>query len=109
MLIADPARIKVHVGLAVEDSIALENGAEIRLFLDADPLNPLRARIEHASYHAEPLPDGRLAYRVHAGPESGAAARIGLRGTAQLFSEDVPLYFFLLRRPIAAVPQALGV
>lgn len=106
--IADPADIEVRIELAVNDSIALSEGARVRLFLDADPLNAIDARVERAAYHAEPTPDNRLAYRVDARLERAGAERIGLRGTAQLYGERVPLWFYLFRRPISALRQSTG-
>lgn len=41
-------------------------------------------------------------------PSPAANPRIGARGTAQVFGETVPLAFFLLRRPLAATRQYLG-
>jgi hypothetical protein len=106
--IADPSRIEVRIELAVDDSIALSEGARVRLFLDADPLNAIEARVVRAAYHAEPTPDRRLAYRVDARLTDDSIQRIGLRGTAQLYGEKVPLYFYLLRRPISALRQSTG-
>ena len=106
--IADPANVEIRIELAVDDSIALSNGARVRLFLDADPLNAIEARVENTAYHAEPTSDGRLAYRVDATLAEEASQRIGLRGTAQLYGERVPLYFYLLRRPISALRQSTG-
>jgi multidrug resistance efflux pump len=108
MEIADPSRVKLRVELAVDDAIALSESARIRVFLDADPLNAIEAKMMSASFYAEPTPDGRLAYRVDARFVDDAAPRIGLRGTAQLYGDRVPLYFYLLRRPISAVRQSLG-
>lgn len=106
--IADPADTEVRIELAVDDSIALTEGARVRLFLDADPLNAIEARVQRSAYHAEPTPDGRLAYRVDARLESDEAERIGLRGTAQLYGDRVPLWFYLFRRPISALRQSTG-
>ena len=44
---------------------------------------------------------------LHARLDPGAVPRIGLRGTAQLQGERVPLAWQLLRRPIGAARQFL--
>ncbi len=110
MEIADPLQVVYRVDLGVRDSIALQQGNTVRLFLDADPLRPRDAVISELSYHASPLPDGQLAYRVMAKPhrDDGTPPRVGLRGTAQISGDQVSLGFYLLRRPIAAVRQSLG-
>lgn len=109
MEIADPARVAYRLELAVSDSIALNDRNSVWLFLDAEPLKPRAGTIAETSYHAHPTAEGGLAYVITARPsDDGAPARIGLRGTAQIVGERVPLGFYLLRRPIAALRQRLG-
>lgn len=109
MLLADPARVELRADLPVGGAIVLDPGAEVRLFLDAEPLSPREARVRRASYEAEANEQGILAYRVTADfADTGSVPRIGLQGTAKLYGADVPLYFHLLRRPIAAARQYLG-
>ena len=108
MEIANPSQVKISVEQAVDDAIALSDNARVRVFLDADPLNAIEAKLTSAAFHAEPTPDGNLAYRADVRIADGTTPRIGLRGTAQLYGETVPLYFYLFRRPISAVRQSLG-
>ncbi len=109
MEIADPKRTELRIDLAVDDSIILSEGAEVKCFLDVDPLQALQARVTHASYKAEVLPGDLLAYRVHADLKgSNSTVRIGLQGTAKIYSEPVSLFFYLFRRPIGAIRQFIG-
>ena len=112
MQIADPKAVEIRIELPIDDAIMLRPGADVKLFLDADPLHAIAAKITQASFHAKPTPDQKLAYIVHARLSEGEMAaglrRIGLRGTAQLFGDPVPLYFYLFRRPIAAFRQMTG-
>jgi multidrug efflux pump subunit AcrA (membrane-fusion protein) len=110
MEIADPEKVQFRIDLGVHDSIALAGDASVRLFFDADPLRPLNAKVVEKSYHATEQPGGILAYTLKAklNNANDAMPRIGLRGTAQLTGENVPLGFYLLRRPIAAFRQYFG-
>jgi hypothetical protein len=109
MEIADPTRVAYQIDLAVHDAIALDNGASVRLFFDADPLNPRAALLYEESYHATEKAGGVLSYTLKARPKDDLPpARIGLRGTAQMSGEWVSLGFYLLRRPIAAARQYFG-
>ncbi len=105
--LADPARVELRIDLPVDGAIALPEAAPVELFLDADPLHPLAAHLQRASYEAEPGPSGSLAYRLIARFES-ATPRIGLHGTAKVFGETVPLGLYLFRRPLASLRQAVG-
>ncbi|MGH8380060.1 efflux RND transporter periplasmic adaptor subunit [Pseudomonas sp.] len=106
--IADPAQAELRIELPVADAISLEPGAEVGLFLDSDPLHRHSAQLERAAYQAQSTPAGQLAYRLDAS-FSAAPPRIGLRGTAKLFGQRAPLALYLLRRPLAALRQAVGV
>ncbi|WFF43168.1 HlyD family efflux transporter periplasmic adaptor subunit [Salinicola endophyticus] len=107
MQIADPNRAELRIELPVGDAIALQPGAEVALFLDSDPLHRHTARLERAAYEAQSTAAGQLAYRLDAA-FIAASPRIGLRGTAKLFGDRAPLAYYLLRRPLAAARQSLG-
>ena len=109
MEVANPANVEYRLDLAVHDSISLHGGGKVKLFLDADPLNPRQGSITEMSYHAMEKAGGALAYNVRVAPlDVTEPVRIGLRGTAQLSGETVSLGFYLLRRPIAALRQYFG-
>lgn len=109
MQIVTTGDVLARIELPVADAIVLENGAGVRLFLDADPLSAVRARLIGTGYQAEPNSTQQLVYRLHAAPtEESPGLRIGARGTAQLHGSLVPLSFYLLRRPISAVRQYTG-
>lgn len=107
MEIADPNQAELRIDLAVADALDFQPGAEVGLFLDSDPLHRHAARLQRLAYEAQALSSGQLAYRLDA-EFTEAPPRIGLRGTAKLYGERVPLALFLLRRPMAALRQTLG-
>ncbi|BBO56882.1 efflux RND transporter periplasmic adaptor subunit [Cobetia sp. AM6] len=110
MQLADPDERKVSIELPVEDALVLFEGAPVTLFLDSRPLSPIEGQVERVSY--KPVLNGRdqLVYHVSAAlDESPDFLRIGLRGTARVSGERVPLAYYLFRRPLAGLRQALGV
>ncbi|MGE3787907.1 MAG: efflux RND transporter periplasmic adaptor subunit [Nitrospirales bacterium] len=109
MEVADPNQIELKIDLPVEDAMVLQEGADVDVFLDANPLKAIGARLVHVSYHAEVLPTQVLAYRVKAAlAETGSPIRIGWQGTAKIYGDDVPLFFYLFRRPLSVVRQTVG-
>jgi hypothetical protein len=108
--IADPTRVRLRIDIPVADVLALNEGASVRAFLDSDPLHPYVAKITAASYEARLVENGSLAYRTYAMLEASddRLPRLGVRGTAQVFGDDVPLAFYLFRKPIAAIRQHFG-
>lgn len=110
MEIADPKAMELRIDLPVSEAIVLTPGARIRVFLDSDPLSPLDARLVRADYRARPRDNQLLAFRLVAHSEQPEARgmRLGVRGTARVMSETVPLGFYLFRRPIAVARQWMG-
>ena len=111
MLIADPSLIDVTIYLPPDDAIELEAGAQVELLLHVNPLSPLDAKIDRASYEATQSPDGNLAYVIRAELLPGQGLhRIGLRGTAKVYAEKkVSLGYYLLRKPLAFMRRSLGI
>ncbi|HWL28441.1 MAG TPA: HlyD family efflux transporter periplasmic adaptor subunit [Burkholderiaceae bacterium] len=110
MQLADPSDAGVLIYLPVADAIALEPGARIRIFLQVDPLKPLEATLSQTSYQAVLSPDGVSSYRLRGTIrlDEEQRARIGLKGTAKVYGDSVPLIYYMLRRPLATLRQWSG-
>lgn len=109
MKIGAADEIQARIDLPVADSIMLESGAKVRLFLDAEPFDAHAATILSEAYHAEPNPSQQLVYKVNATlKDETFNPRIGSRGTAQIYGQNVPLIFSLLRKPISTFRQYFG-
>jgi hypothetical protein len=109
LTLADPQQVELAIQLPVGDSIDVAPGAAIKLYPNGNPLRAFDTRLTHAAYHAEPLPDGRLVYRLKARfTEGSALPRIGLMGTAKIYGDHVPLGYYVLRRPLTSLRQWVG-
>ena len=112
MEIADPSMIQLKVNLPIDDAIVLQTGAELEVFLDSDPLNPIKAIVSSASYTVETSNQDTLSYRLYARfneNQKQDKLRIGLQGTAKVYGDRVSLFFYLFRRPISTLRQFLGI
>ena len=108
MQIADPLDTELLIELPVADASVFETGADVTLFLDHSPLDPIDAKLRYSSYTPEPTPAGVLSYYMKASFSGTERPRLGLRGTARISGNDVSLFFFLFRRPISAFRQFVG-
>ena len=108
MRIALPEDVEVEAWLPVGDAIPLADGAPVSLYLNASPLHSVSAFVRYASHDAVQRPDGNYAYRVRAKIDGKAGHRVGLKGTAKLNGSWVPLGYWILRRPLAALRQMVG-
>jgi hypothetical protein len=108
MEIGDPAKSEMKIELPIADAIALRAGGKVSLFLDGDPLRSIEGTIVRTSFRPTLTADQQLAFRSYAKFTDGQPRRIGVRGIARVDGETVSLWFYLFRRPIAAVRQRIG-
>lgn len=100
--------MEVEAWLPLADAITLREGDEVQLYLQASPLKPVRAQLRYMAHEAVDRPEGHQAFRVRARLSEPSDARVGLKGTARLHGERVPLAYWVLRRPLASVRAYLG-
>lgn len=110
MAVTGETDTEVEAWLMVADTIPLDTGAPVTMFLNSAPLSPVHAHMRTIGYEAQPRPEGVLGYRLRASIDDGETRpRVGLRGTARIDGDRVPLIYWLFRKPLAAVRQWLGV
>ncbi|MGI9317544.1 MAG: efflux RND transporter periplasmic adaptor subunit [bacterium] len=109
MTLADPAEKEIAIYMPIDDALALEPGAEVRLFLNTDPTKPLEASLTRTSYQPSEN-DGSLSYALRASIiDESDFSRLGWQGTAKVYSnEEVTLFYYLFRKPISAARQFFG-
>lgn len=100
--------VEVEAWLPLADAITLRVGDEVQLYLQASPLKPVRAQLRYMAHEAVDRPEGHQAFRVRARLSEPTDARVGLKGTARLSGEKVPLAYWMLRRPLASARAYLG-
>jgi hypothetical protein len=100
--------VEIEAWVPIGDAIPLAANAPLQLYLAASPLTPLSGTLRYMSHRATARPDGSYAYRVRATLDAAAGQRIGLKGTAKLGGERVPLAYWMLRRPLAAIRQFIA-
>jgi len=111
MSVANQEDVVLEMQLSVSDTIPLETGAQVRAFMDTDPLSPIGAALYQQGFAPALTEDGTLAFPLRADftDEDAPLPRIGARGVAQIFGADHPLWYVLFRRPIVAIRQSFGI
>lgn len=109
MLVANPHDTRLQLTMPVGDAIAVETGTDVVFYSNVSPLDSYDARIVSTGYEAQPQPDQVLAYRLVADFDEKELPRLGMRGTAKVYGARAPLVYYLLRRPVAWLRQALGI
>ncbi len=106
--VAAANEVEIEAWLPIADAIPLPVGAPVQLFLNAQPLQPVSATLRYMAHEAVQRADGSFAYRVRATLDEATDHRVGLKGTARVQGDRVPLAYWVLRRPIASLRTTMG-
>ena len=101
--------MEIEAWIAPDNAIQLPQNAKVILYLNISPLSPIKGNVKSISYEAIQRPDATYAYRLR-GIVSGSYSnqRIGLKGTAKISGQYVPMAYWIFRKPLAFVRQFLG-
>jgi hypothetical protein len=106
--LGDPSLVEVQLELPVEDAIAMTHGQSVSVFLDSAPLSPVAAEVIRINHEPRVIEGKGLAFVIHARITDDHVPPLGVRGTAHMRGDKVPLGLFLFRRPISALRQWAG-
>lgn len=109
LALAEENDTEIEAWLSPGDMIELPPGAAVAVFLNADPLAPVGGTVRYVAYETTHRPDDTAAYRLRATLAGSDHPRLGSKGTARISGMRVPLVYWLLRRPWAAVRSSLGI
>lgn len=109
MAVADEKDTEIDAWVAVADVGEVTAGARLTMFLNTAPLSPVHATVRSIAYEASARPDSTIVHRVRASLADPAdRPRLGLKGTARIDGDTVPLVWWLFRKPLATIRQYVG-
>ncbi len=110
MTVADPTLVNLTIYVSPDDAIGLDPGADVKMYLNITPLASYDAQVIQASYETGTSAEGHPAYIVKAAFAAGEMMpRLGLKGTAKIYAERVPLVYYVLRKPLRTLRHAIGI
>jgi hypothetical protein len=110
MVVATNGDVEIEAWIPVGEAIELPKNSGVTLYLNAMPFSPVSGSLRYEGHEPIQRPDGVYAYRVRASLSPGdKGPRVGLKGTAKVHGQYVPLSYWVLRRPLAALRQFLGI
>lgn len=109
MIVVADKQVEIEAWLPMNDAIELPSKSPVTLYLNASPLSPVRGELKYAGHEILKRPDGSYAYRVRAVVDNTDPPRVGLKGTAKVNGPYVPVYYWLLRKPLGYIRQFLGI
>jgi len=109
MTVANPDEVEFLIWLPVKDSLVIKENSKVKVFLDVNPISSLKGKLLRASYAPSLSPEEVLSYKIGASFDGKKPPRIGFRGTAKVYGSRVPLFYFVLRKPITFMRQFIGI
>jgi len=113
MLLVNPKKMFLRIWLPEADNVDFNRDGKIKVILNAFPDASLAASLTYVANSVVPSPQGVSSIPAEAHFMSGAIEqegrlRIGLKGSAILYGENVSLTYWLLRKPWASLRKFLG-
>lgn len=109
MMIADPEDSELLIRVPSQTLLPVSITDELSFFVNTNPLDSYSANITSIGYQASQDADGLLTYKIRAKIKNANEFRIGWKGTAKIKTEWSVLGYALLRRPMIAFRNLLGI
>jgi len=109
LLLNDPSYTKIKIWLPESDNIPLISDKPIKIFLNIDPASSYAAKLIYIAQYTSISEKGVPSFDAEADwVEQPDDVKIGLKGTAILYGENVPLFYWLLRKPWNTLRRFIG-
>lgn len=109
MMIVNPENTKLKIWISESDNISYLPDENIDIILNIDPAETYTAKIRYVSDYSLLSATGVTSFVAEADwVEKPESVKIGLKGTAVLFGEYVPFFYWVLRKPLIALRHMIG-
>lgn len=109
MILGDPSRSKVRMWIPEEDNIPLDMNRPIKVILNIAPESSKQAHLSYISSYTHVSDKQVTSFIAEAHWEKDTqGVRLGLKGTAVLYGEDVSLFYWIIRKPWMYVRRFFG-
>ncbi len=110
MLIITPSDNKIEIYLPLDDKIDFPEDAKVKVILNTDSATSRSAHLTYLSEHATVSPNGVPCFLAEAMFDTPVEnMRMGVQGTAVIYGKKVSLGYWLIRRPLAAIRNFIGI
>jgi len=110
MTINDPEETKLRIWIPESDNVVLNPDTPIKVILNISPQTSHFAKLNYIANESVLNPQRAPSFVAEANwikqPEG---IKLGLKGTAILYGENVSLFYFLIRKPWSTLRNTLGI
>ena len=110
MMIVSSKNTKVKIWIPENDNVLLNQDKEMKIILNINPGTTRNAKLEYISSFTQPSPLGVNSFIAEAqwSKSSNANVKLGLKGTAILYGNDVPVIYWICRKPWLSFRKTVG-
>lgn len=110
MIISNPHESKLRFWLPEDDNILLDPAKNIAIYLNVDPQKKWEAHLEYIANQSTVNEKNMTTFVGEANwVEPPENIKLGLKGTAVLYGENVSLFYYIFRKPWAGFRYYFGV
>lgn len=109
MVIADPRQTAVRIWIPESDNIPLRTSDPVKVILNTNPDKSYPMKVDYISTYAIPTDKGVMSFEGEVDwDKQPDHVKLGLKGTAVLYGNNVSLLYWVLRRPWSAIRTYMG-
>lgn len=110
LTINNPTSTKVKIWIPEDDNIPLNLNHPLKVFLNTAPTKSYEAKVNYIAYESNVDLKDTSSFIAEANwIEQPPDVKLGLKGSAVLYGEDVSLAYYLIRRPLVKLRYILGI
>ena len=104
MMLVDPKKTKLRIWVPESDNVDFNWDTSVKVFLNVRPERGFQAGLSYVSRHVAISPQRVPSFVAEAEwPQASSEMRIGLKGTAILYGDEVCVGYWLIRKPWATL------
>jgi hypothetical protein len=110
LVVSDPDKTKVRIWIPEADNVLLDGSKSLKIFLNISPESSKKAELLYIANYTSINEQGIPSFVAEAewvGIPHGI--KMGLKGTAILYGNEVSLFYWIIRRPWTTFRNTLGI
>lgn len=109
LMLTDPEKTKLRIWIPESDNVILNEEKPLKIFLNVTPEHSKKAKLVYIADYVSINDKGVPSFISEANwINPSKEIKMGLKGTAILYGEEVSLFYWIVRRPWATFRNTLG-
>jgi hypothetical protein len=106
LFVSDPSKTRIKLWVPIDDNVDLDPAKKIKIFLNVSPDASFEASLKYIANYSDISDKSVPAFEGEAEwIEQAEDIKMGLKGTAILYGDDVSFFYYIFRKPWAYFRQ----